>query len=57
MKKQDKNTKKTNPVSPIELHLRKAEKIDKLNAKIGHIDTKIALLINQRAKVFSELME
>jgi hypothetical protein len=57
MKKQEKNTKKTNPVSPIELHFRKAEKIDKLNAKIGHIDTKIALLINQRAKVFSELME
>jgi len=57
MKKQEKNTKKTNPVSPIELHFRNAEKTDELNARIRHIDTKIALLINQRAKVFSELME
>ena len=57
MKKQEKNTKKTNPVSPIELHFRKAEKIDKLNAKISHIDTKIALLLKQRTKLVSELME
>jgi len=57
MKKQDKNTKKTNPVSPIELHFRNAEKTDELNARIRHIDTKIALLLKQRTKLVSELME
>ena len=57
MKNQEENTKKTDEVSPIELHFRKAAKIDRLNSEVSNIDTKIALLLKRRAKIVSELME
>lgn len=55
MKNKKNKALKKREVSPIELHLKHAEKRDNLRAKIEQIDSKISYLLQQRAELLADL--